>query len=200
MAEAAHEDSVDGACRDVERQAAAGPGPLIRKLGIDDFARDPHAAKYRDELEARPDAFNRLFALMNDPANEQRLVDAEMLGLPALAGIARFVEADPVIARTLEPDQDGNRFRQTVGVAVRLKMELMGWQKTGRKGTVRGSRFFTKAERYVYDQQSNNTHSKRALAVLEAIQQIGDDQEREETCRELMEALESTRREEGRPF
>lgn len=200
MAEFTHANGGADSSHDMGRQAGARPSPLIRELGIDDFARDPHAAKYRDELEARPDAFTRLFALMNDPANEQRLVDAEMLGLPALAGIARFVEADPVIARTLEPDQDGNRFRQTVGVAVRLKMELMGWQKTGRKGTVRGSRLFTKAERYVNNQQSNSAHSKRALAVLEAIQQIGDDQEREETCRELMEALESTRREEGRPF
>ena len=200
MAEFTHADSGADSSHDMGRQAWARPSPLIRELGIDDFARDPHAAKYRDELEARPDALNRLFTLLNDPANEQRLVDAEMLGLPALAGIARFVEADPVIARTLEPDQGGTRFRQTVGVAVRLKMELMGWQKTGRKGTIRGSRHFTKAERYVKESLSDQDHAKRALAVLEAIQQIGDDQEREETCRELMEALESTRREEGRPF
>lgn len=200
MAEAAHKDGVDDSSRDMERQTAASPGPRIRELGTDDFARDPHAAKYRDELEARPDAFKQLFALMNDPANEQRLVDAEMLGLPALAGIARFVEADPVIARTLEPDQGGNRFRQTVGVAVRLKMELMGWQKTGRKGTVRGSRFFTKAERYVKESLSDQDHAKRALEALEAVARIGDEQERERTGRELIEALESTRREEGRPF
>ena len=200
MAEFIHADDGADSSHDRGRQARARPSPLIRELGVDDFARDPHAAKYRDELEARPDAFKQLFALMNDPANEQRLVDAEMLGLPALAGIARFVEADPVIARALEPDQGGNRFRQTVGVAVRLKMELMGWQKTGRKGTVRGSRFFTKAERYVKESLSDQDHAKRALEALEAVARIGDERERERTGRELMEALAETRRAEGRVF
>ena len=36
-------------------------------------------------LKVRPEAFERLLRLLNDPANEQRLVDAEALGLPALA-------------------------------------------------------------------------------------------------------------------
>ena len=175
-------------------------GFIVHHVGVHDFDRDPHAAKYRGEIDARPEVFDRLFDLLNDSANAQRLVDAEMLGLPALAGIARFVEADPVIARTLEPDQGGNRFRQTVGVAVRLKMELMGWQKTGRKGTVRGSRCFTKAERYVKESLSDQDHAKRALEALEAVARIGDEQERERTGRELIEALAATRRAEGRVF
>lgn len=55
-------------------------------VGAADFNADPHAAKYRGELEAHPDAFRKLFALLNTPANEQRLIDAEMHNLPALAG------------------------------------------------------------------------------------------------------------------
>lgn len=175
-------------------------GNIVHHVGVHDFDRDPHAAKYRGEIDARPEVFDRLFDLLNDSANAQRLVDAEMLGLPALSGIVRFIEADPVIARVLKADQGGNRFRQTVGVAVRLKMELLGWQKSGRKGAVRGSRYFTKAERYVNNPPSSDIHTKRALEALEAIMQIGDDQEREETYRELMKALESTRREERRAF
>ena len=31
---------------------------------------DPHAAKYRGEIDAHPEAFTRLFALLNDRANE----------------------------------------------------------------------------------------------------------------------------------
>ena len=175
-------------------------GFIVHHVGVHDFDRDPHAAKYRGEIDARPEVFDRLFDLLNDSANAQRLVDAEMLGLPALSGIVRFIEGDPVIARVLRADQGGNRFRQTVGVAVRLKMELLGWQKSGRKGAVRGSRYFTKAERYVNIPPSRNIHTERALAALEAVKQIGDEQEREETCRVLMEALESTRKAEGRPF
>ena len=108
------------------RQAVVWPVPQNQEIGVDDFSRDPHAAKYQGELQAHPDAFDRLFELLNDPANEQRLVDAEMLGLPALTGIVRFIEADFVIAHALKSDQGVNRFRQTVGVAIRLKMGKLG--------------------------------------------------------------------------
>lgn len=171
---------------------------LFRKISADDFYRDPNDAKRRDQLEAHPDAFDRLFALLNDPANEQRLVDAEMHGLPALAGVVRLVEDDPVIARVLETG--GKRFHQTVGVAVKLKMEKLGWQKAGRKGTVRGSRHFTKAERYINEPTPDNDHKARALKALETVSQIGDEEERAQTGRELMEALAATRQAEGRPF
>ena len=171
---------------------------LFREVSADDFYRDPHDAKRRDQLEAHPEAFDRLFALLNDPANEQRLVDAEMHGFPALAGVVRLVEGDPVIARVLEAG--GKRFHQTIGVAVKLKMEKLGWQKAGRKGTVRGSRHFTKAERYVNAAPTDNGYTARALKALETVEQIGDEQERAQTGRELMEALAATRRAEGRPF
>lgn len=171
---------------------------LFREISAEDFYRDPQDAKRRDQLEAHPDAFDRLFALLNDPANEQRLVDAEMLGLPALAGVVRLVEDDPVIARVLEAG--GKRFHQTVGVAVKLKMEKLGWQKAGRKGTVRGSRHFTKAERYTNETTPDNDHKARALKALETVGQIGDKEERAQTGRELMEALAATRQAEGRPF
>ena len=171
---------------------------LFREISADDFYRDPNDAKRRDQLEAHPDAFDRLFALLNDPANEQRLVDAERHGLPALAGVVRLVEDDPVIARVLETGE--KRFHQTVGVAVKLKMEKLGWQKAGRKGTVRGSRHFTKAERYINEPTPDNDHKARALKALETVSQIGDEEERAQTGRELMEALAATRRAEGRPF
>lgn len=185
--------------RESGRQAVVWPVPQNREIGIEDFSRDPHAAKYQGELQAHPDAFNRLFALLNDPANEQRLVDAEMLDLPALTGVVRFIEADFIIAHTLKSDQSVNRFRQTVGVAVRLKMEKLGWRKTGKKSTVRGSHYFTKAERYINETPS---HICTALALegLKTVSQIGDEHERAQTGRELMEALAAERRKEGRPF
>lgn len=166
----------------------------------DDFLADPHASKYRDELTRRPEAFVRLFALLNDPANEQRLVDAEMHRLPALCGVVRFIEADPVINAVLVEDRAGYRFRQTVGVALKLKMAKLGWRTTGRKGSVKGAKYFTKAEHYVADPSARDDPASRALAALDAVTAIGDDDEREATGRELMDALAASRRAEGRPF
>lgn len=169
---------------------------ITQCLEAEDFRRDPHARRYRGQLHDHPLAFKRLFELLNDPANEQRLMDAESYGKPALAGVVRFIEADPEIAALVESD----RFRQTVGVAIKLKMAKLGWQKTGRKGTVSGARYFAKAERYTKQEEAEPGYTSTALATLEAVAEIGDDGEREETARFLMEALEKTRRESGRVF
>lgn len=166
----------------------------------DDFLDDPHASKYRDELDRRPEAFVRLFALLNDPANEQRLIDAEMHQLPALCGVVRFIEADPAIKAVLAEGRAGYRFRQTVGVALKLKMAKLGWRTTGRKGSVKGASHFTKAEHYVADPSTRDDPASRALAALDAVAAIGDHDEREATGRELMDALAATRHAEGRPF
>jgi hypothetical protein len=109
------------------------------------YESDPHAAKYLKVLDAHPAARDRFFQLLNDSCNEHRLVDAEVLGHPALVGIVRFLDKDsdtePVVSTNL-------RFRQAVGVGVRLKMEELGWVKTGVKGPV-SSVYFSRAERYV---------------------------------------------------
>jgi len=173
---------------------------ITNNISQDDFSSDPHAAKYRGELTRHPEAFVRLFSLLNDPANEQRLIDAEMHNLPALSGVVRFIEADPAIRPILAEGRAGYRFRQTVGVALKLKMAKLGWTTTGRKGTVKGAEHFTKAEHYVDDHSTRDDPAVRALAALDAVAAIGDDNEREATGRELMGALASTRQAEGRSF
>ena len=169
---------------------------VMMRLSAEDFTRDPHAVKYGDQLREHRNAFERLFSLLNDPANEQRLIDAESYDKPALAGVVRFIEADPKIATVVE----SNRFRQTVGVAVKLKMEKLGWEKTGKKGTVTGARHFVSAERYTKRRATESAYTTTAMNALKAVSQIGDDREREETGREIMEALATTRRESGRVF
>lgn len=171
-----------------------------RDIRHDDFLDDPHAAKYRGELARHPEAFVRLFAQLNDPANEQRLIDAEMHKLPALCGVVRFIEADPAIEAVLAGGRSGYRFRQTVGVAVKLKMAKLGWRTTGRKGSVKGAKYFTKAEHYAADPSTRDDQKSKALAALDAVMAIGDDDERDATGRELMSALAAARRTEGRPF
>lgn len=169
-------------------------------IGAADFYADPHAAKYQGELEAHPDAFQNLFELLNLPANEQRLTDAEMHNLPALAGVVRFIEADPTIERILISGPPGFRFRQSVGVAVKLKMAKLGWRSTGRKGAVKGASHFTKAERFAPGPAAGDDYAAGALAAIDAVGQIGEDSERQSTGRALMDALAATRRSEGRPF
>ena len=169
-------------------------------VDIYDFKRDSHAAKYVVELDGRPEAAERLFWLINDPANEQRLVDAEMLGMSALAGVARFLEDDPIIGEVLDSDPVTLRFRQALGVAIKLKMAKLGWKTTGKKGAVRGSRHFTKAERYAQEELDDDAYRERALAAMERVRNIGSKREQEETGRYLMEALAEKRRAEGRPF
>ena len=109
------------------------------------FRSDSHGAKYLKALDTHPPARDRFFQLLNDPCNEHRLLDAEALGHPALAGIVRFLDTDPVVGPVVAAEL---RFRQAVGVGIRLKMEELGWSKTGVKGPV-SSAHFSRAERYV---------------------------------------------------
>ena len=108
------------------------------------FESDPHGVKYLRVLDANPRARDRFLGLLNDPCNQHRLVDAQELGHPALAGIVRFLDADRIVGPVVA---DELRFRQAVGVGVRLKMEELGWRKTGVKGPVT-SEHFSRAERY----------------------------------------------------
>jgi len=114
-------------------------------VGRSTFESDTHGAKYLKVLDAHPSARDRFFHLLNDPCNEHRLVDAEALGHPALSGIVRFLDSDPEVGPVVATEL---RFRQAVGVGVRLKMEERGWAKTGVKGPVL-SPYFSRAERYV---------------------------------------------------
>ncbi len=165
-----------------------------------DFADDPHSVKYMGELDRHSEAFHRLFELLNDPANEQRLVDAETHDLPALAGIVRFVEEEPAIRYVLSRGRSSLRFRQAVGVAVKLKMQKLGRRTTGRKGVVKSAVYFTRAERYIADPDAAASSASSALEALDAVASMGDETERLQTGRELMEALAATRRSAGRPF
>ena len=161
------------------------------------FAADTHAARYLGALTADRLAFDRLIDLINRPESARALTSVPP-GQPALAGIVALLEADPVLARAVSSGPGSLRFRQGVGVAVRLRMEQLGWRTTGQKGTVRGSKFLGKAERYV--PAADLTPADRARAALGRVMDIGSDEERTETSVELQRALLETRRAAGRPF
>lgn len=164
------------------------------------FLEDPHAAKYRDVVENHSDAFAQVVAILNDPYYQEQLSAAERFGRPALSGVVHAIEADEIVAASLASPAS-LRFRQTVGVAVRLTMEAMGWSTTGKKGSIRGATYFRRAERYAPPAPTSPAAPNvRARAALEAVELIGDEVERRQTAEELVDALAESRRVENRPF
>ena len=114
------------------------------------FASDPAAIFYGPLLRSQSLAFDRLFELLNDLENVQCLVSTAADGLPALDGVVVLIEADSDIRAVLDSDGDSHQFRKAVGVAVRQKMEEIGWQKNGEtKGNVTNSTLFTRSQLYV---------------------------------------------------
>ncbi len=175
--------------------------PASRRLSRADFERDPHALRYLKEFEVHPEAMGRLLELLNGPDSVRHLEEAELRhGMPALSGVIDDIEGDPAIEMVLRSGPDGRRFRQTVGVAVKLKMGRLGWRTTGRKGTVRRALYFTKAEHYEAPPVRQRDVRSRGLAALDAVALIGDDDERADTGRELLDALAAARAAEGRAF
>ncbi|MFP5319811.1 MAG: hypothetical protein ACLGI2_16150 [Acidimicrobiia bacterium] len=163
------------------------------------FLADSHGARYRDVAENHPDAFAALLTILSDPTHQAGLVAAEHFGLPALSGVVQAVESDAHIVKVLRSSGSG-RFRQAVGVAVRLTMGALGWSTTGRKGPVRGAAFFKRAERYRAPENAPSSPESGARGALEAVGTIGDEEERARTGSELLAALAATRRAEHRPF
>jgi hypothetical protein len=105
---------------------------------------DRHAAGYAPVLEDNPKATDAFFARLNQPETPTALTVASRLGHPALSGVVEDIEAEPSIAAVL----DVARYRQAVGVVIRLCMDQLGWHTTGKKATVKGATRFGKAEVY----------------------------------------------------
>ena len=113
----------------------------------DSFASDPHGRLYLGAFDQHPDASAVLCRIVSTDAAMHRMVMASELGKPALLGVIADLEADPAVAPVVEAEL---RFRQMVGVAVRLRMAQLGWATTGRKGSITSnSSYFGQAEVYV---------------------------------------------------
>lgn len=119
------------------------------RIGRDDFEHDEHARQFRNAIDNHPEASNQLFELINDCTNERLLENAAEQGLPAFQGIVQIVEANHAILHVLESGEAGHRFRQAVGVAIKLKMERLGWHGTGESRSLKGTRFFKNSKLYV---------------------------------------------------
>lgn len=136
-------------------------------ISRNDFLLDPQGKTFSDVVNDEKQPFESVLAFFSDENRQRRMEEAELHHDRApLAGVVRDLESQPEIDRFLgrAETRRNNRFRQAIGVLVRIVMEKRGWQKTGRKGSlgVRASRtsnvaahnqgglslWFVRAERY----------------------------------------------------
>jgi hypothetical protein len=141
-------------------------------ITLDDFQQDFQGKRFTDVLNDTRLNFQEAINFFNDEGRLARMEDSEIHhDRPALAGVIKELEEHPPVQIFLSQNNLNTtfRFRQAVGVLVRLHMEQRGWKKTGSKGSLgtRGntksaanissagvnkhglSKWFTRAERYV---------------------------------------------------
>jgi hypothetical protein len=133
----------------------------------DDFLNDRQGKTFTDVVNDSAEPFAAVLTFFESEDRQRRMEESELHhDRPPLAGVIRELEAQPVIDQFLASvqPQRNMRFRQAIGVLVRLIMERRGWRKTGRKGSlgVRAARvaktpahntgglafWFIRAERY----------------------------------------------------
>ena len=132
-----------------------------------DFLEDRQGRTFADVVGDAKQPFDVVLEFFNDANRQRRMEESELHhDRSPLAGVVRELESLPVVDEFLGDAQvrRNTRFRQAIGVLVRMIMERRGWQKTGRKGSlgVRASRvenvpahnsgglafWFLRAERY----------------------------------------------------
>ena len=131
------------------------------------FLDDRQGKTFADVVNDPEQPFDVALEFFDDADRQRRMEESELHhDRPPLAGVVRELESQPAIDRFLAAvhTRRNTRFRQAIGVLVRVIMEHRGWRKTGRKGSlgVRASRtvatpahntgglafWFIRAERY----------------------------------------------------
>ena len=112
--------------------------PNIR-ITRENFLDDAQGKTFRDVLDDPQQPFDAVLDFFQDANRQRRMEESELHHDRApLAGVVRELEATPEIDRFLGEArvQRNTRFRQAIGVLVRMIMERRGWKKTGRKGSL----------------------------------------------------------------
>lgn len=103
------------------------------------FAKDRQGCKFTDVMADKRISFASILTFFDDAERQRRMVESEEhQDRPALAGVVRELERNPDLHKFFL-NNDGHtttRFRQAVGVVVRMIMESKGWRTTGRKGSL----------------------------------------------------------------
>ena len=104
-----------------------------------EFLDDRQGRTFADVVNDPDSPFADLLAFFNDAGRQRRMEESELHHDRApLAGVVRELEAYPAFQNFLSGihARRTTRFRQAVGVLVRMIMQRRGWQKTGRKGSL----------------------------------------------------------------
>jgi hypothetical protein len=104
-----------------------------------DFIEDPQGKTFSDVVHDAELPFDAVLEFFDDADRQRRMEESELHhDRSPLAGVVRELESLPVIDRFLADahNRRSTRFRQAIGVLVRIIMEHRGWRKTGRKGSL----------------------------------------------------------------
>ena len=109
------------------------------KVTRNTFLNDPQGRTFSDVINDPQYPFDEAIRFFDSADRQRRMEESELHhDRPPLAGVVRELESQQVIHDFLAsgPVGGGRRFRQAIGVIVRMTMEGRGWQKTGRKGSL----------------------------------------------------------------
>ncbi len=112
------------------------PGVVISRQS---FAQDRQGRTFADVLNDAQQPFDAVLEFFNGEDRQRRMEESEIHHDRApLAGVVRELEAQPAINEFLasKHPQRTKRLRQAVGVVVRMIMERLGWDRTGKKGSL----------------------------------------------------------------
>ena len=115
-------------------------------VNFHDFQSDSQGRTFTDVTGDTRISFQAVIDFFNDPVRILRMIDSEEHHeRPPLAGVVKEFERNQEIDSFFSNNDSHTtkRFRQAVGVLVRIHMEKEGWGKTGTKGSL-GTRVRTK--------------------------------------------------------
>jgi hypothetical protein len=105
----------------------------------EEFLADRQGRTFADVATGSERPFAAALEFFNDPDRQRRMEESEIHHDRApLAGVVRELESTPAINRFLARihPRRSQRFRQAIGVLIRILMERRGWSKTGKKGSL----------------------------------------------------------------
>jgi hypothetical protein len=155
----------------------------------DEFLADRQGRTFVDVATQAERPFIAALEFFQDDDRQRRMEESEIHHDRApLAGVVRELESLPAINRFLSRihPRRSQRFRQAVGVLIRMIMERRGWEKTGKKGSL-GVRnkaaagrprhntgglafWFLRAERYKNKRQKPFASVRRRCRELNVLQ------------------------------
>lgn len=103
------------------------------------FLEDRQGRTFADVLDDPEQPIDIVLDFFNNADRQRRMEESELHhDRSPLAGVVRELESIPAVDQFLSEihTHRSKRFRQAVGVLVRMIMELRGWRKTGRKGSL----------------------------------------------------------------